>query len=164
MPRLQILQHKSYHPYLESNKQRVRDDEAKAAALEAEEERTALSENSTTRLEHLRNPTRIAAPSTTFREAGTDASALLAAHRSEKIKAERREEKKRLEYDWPRNEEKRRKRERDSQADSSSRQSERKQNSTTASGHINFWEGMEKVSHALAISFATDVIPDLTLF
>jgi hypothetical protein len=42
MPRLQILQHKSYHPYLESNKQRVRDDEAKAAALEAEEERTSL--------------------------------------------------------------------------------------------------------------------------
>lgn len=44
MPRLQILQHKSYHPYLESNKQRVRDDEAKAAALEAEEERTALDQ------------------------------------------------------------------------------------------------------------------------
>lgn len=44
MPRLQILQHKSYHPYLESNKQRVRDDEAKAAALEAEEERAALDE------------------------------------------------------------------------------------------------------------------------
>lgn len=48
MPRLQILQHKSYHPYLESNRQRVRDDEAKAAALEAQEERAALDQVSTT--------------------------------------------------------------------------------------------------------------------
>lgn len=44
MPRLQILQHKSYHPYLESNKQRVRDDEARAARLEQEEERRALDQ------------------------------------------------------------------------------------------------------------------------
>lgn len=42
MARLQILQHKSYHPYLESNKQRVRDDEKRQRELDEAEERRVL--------------------------------------------------------------------------------------------------------------------------
>ncbi|KAJ9100626.1 hypothetical protein QFC21_003670 [Naganishia friedmannii] len=131
MPRLQILQHKSYHPYLETNKQRVRDDEAKAAALEAEEERTALNQ---------------ACRSSILPHYGTsvDSSALLAAQRSEKIKAERRDEKKRLEYDWPKEEEKKRNRERRKESASGNASLERKQDKAAAGGHINFWDGLEK--------------------
>ncbi|KAJ9127139.1 hypothetical protein QFC24_001376 [Naganishia onofrii] len=122
MPRLQILQHKSYHPYLESNKQR----------------------NFNARLEHLRNPHEIRAPPTAFQGTSTGASALLAAQRSEKIKAERREEKKRLEYDWPKEEEKKRNRERRKETASGGTSLERKQDKASTGGHINFWEGLEK--------------------
>lgn len=34
--------HKSYHPYLEKNKERVRKDEERAAVLEADEEKQML--------------------------------------------------------------------------------------------------------------------------
>lgn len=37
-----LASHKSYHPYLDKNKQRVRDDEARAAVLQEEEERNAI--------------------------------------------------------------------------------------------------------------------------
>jgi hypothetical protein len=154
MPRLQILQHKSYHPYLETNKQRVRDDEAKAAALEAEEERAALNEvcfsplfitkclsiqqNSTSRLAYLRDKDSFPPPSSSCLIDPPDASALLAARRSEKIRADKREEKRRLEYDWPK-EEKRTK----------ERQGKRKDKNGEGEvgpvGHVNFWAGQEKV-------------------
>lgn len=42
MPRLQILHHKSYHPYNEKNKQKVREDEAKAAAEELAREQKRI--------------------------------------------------------------------------------------------------------------------------
>lgn len=38
------LRHKSYHPYLESNKQKVRDDEARARLDEELREQTTLEE------------------------------------------------------------------------------------------------------------------------
>lgn len=44
MARLQILVHKSYHPYLEKNKQKVREDERKEEdRLKREEERVQLA-------------------------------------------------------------------------------------------------------------------------
>jgi hypothetical protein len=97
-------------------------------------------------LEHLRNPHEIRAPPTAFQGTSTGASALLAAQRSEKIKAERREEKKRLEYDWPKEEEKKRNRERRKETASEGTSLERKQDKAATGGHINFWEGLEKVS------------------
>lgn len=36
------IRHKSYHPYLEKNKDRVRKDEERAAVLEADEERRMI--------------------------------------------------------------------------------------------------------------------------
>ena len=69
MPRLQILQcvkasldaskpqltnsnrHKSYHPYLEKNKQRVREDEAKAAEAEMAKEQKRVEKVSTESIE-----------------------------------------------------------------------------------------------------------------
>ncbi|CED82586.1 CBF1-interacting co-repressor CIR, N-terminal domain [Phaffia rhodozyma] len=55
MPRLQILVHKSYHPYLEKNKQRVRDDERKEEERIRREEERVLLADSEARLALLRD-------------------------------------------------------------------------------------------------------------
>jgi hypothetical protein len=39
---LRVHRHKSYHPYLEKNKERVRKDEERAAILQAEQEQQSL--------------------------------------------------------------------------------------------------------------------------
>ncbi|GHJ87233.1 hypothetical protein NliqN6_3635 [Naganishia liquefaciens] len=137
MPRLQILQHKSYHPYLESNKQRVRDDEAKAAQLEQDDERRALDQNSTDRLAYLRNKDTLLPPTSSRSLEPPDSSALLAARRSDKIRAEKRAEKQRLEFDWP-SEEKRR---RDEKGNGRARAEDE---AGVSDGHVNFWAGLEK--------------------
>jgi len=48
------FRHKSYHPYLEKNKQRVREDEAKAAAEEEARERERIDAENKNRLDALR--------------------------------------------------------------------------------------------------------------
>lgn len=71
-----------------------------------------------------------------------DASALLAARRSEKIRADKRDEKRRLEFDWPKEEKKKEEKraergERDDKEDKG------------PEGHLNFWAGLEKVRYSL---------------
>lgn len=67
-----------------------------------------------------------------------DSSALLAARRSEKIRADKKEEKRRLEYGWPEEEER-----------ANARQGKVKDKMRGGVGrevgHVNFWAGLEKV-------------------
>ncbi|ORY23222.1 hypothetical protein BCR39DRAFT_363326 [Naematelia encephala] len=122
MPRLQILQHKSYHPYLEKNKQRVREDEARAREEEEERERQRIDEENEARLEVLRrragSPSLPALapgtqshihvdedgdlPSTSSGPSGSSKS-LLERHREKKAREEKRERKlkERLDFDFP---------------------------------------------------------------
>ncbi|WVQ97425.1 hypothetical protein IAU59_004538 [Kwoniella sp. CBS 9459] len=113
MPRLQILQHKSYHPYLEKNKQRVREDEARARAEELAKEQKQLDAESEARLDILRrragSPSlQVEAeddnlPSTSTTRERDSGSSLLERHRKEKAREEKREKKKRdrLDFDFP---------------------------------------------------------------
>ncbi|WVQ70881.1 hypothetical protein IAR50_000406 [Cryptococcus sp. DSM 104548] len=110
MPRLQILQHKSYHPYLEKNKQRVREDEARARAEEQEQEQNRVDAESQERLKALRrragSPTILQEdelPSTSSRRYDEASSSLLERHKEKKAKEEKRERKKkeRLDFDFP---------------------------------------------------------------
>jgi hypothetical protein len=113
MPRLQILQHKSYHPYLEKNKQRVREDEARAAAEEAALEQSRIDNDSEARLEALRkragSPTFAAEtddnlPSTlTSKQHEKGGKSLIERHREQKAREEKkaRKAKERLDFDFP---------------------------------------------------------------
>ncbi|OWZ62190.1 hypothetical protein AYX14_06202 [Cryptococcus neoformans] len=112
MPRLQILQHKSYHPYLEKNKERVRQDEARALEEEIAKEQKRLDNEAEHRLTLLRrranSPTihdqqEEDLPSTSSRYAVDSAPNLVEKHRQKKIKNEKRERKKRerLDFDFP---------------------------------------------------------------
>ncbi|GFZ43570.1 hypothetical protein JCM24511_01290 [Saitozyma sp. JCM 24511] len=106
MPRLQILQHKSYHPYLEKNKQRVREDEARAAAEELQREQKRVDAESEARLDILRR--RAGSPqdegdlpsTSSTRDRG---ETLLERHRKEKARQEKRDrkQKERLDFDFP---------------------------------------------------------------
>ncbi|RXK36135.1 hypothetical protein M231_06626 [Tremella mesenterica] len=158
MPRLQILQHKSYHPYLEKNKQRVREDEAKAAAAELEQEQKRIDKDSTARLDYLRrragSPTFAVDPSaatglstgleedilpstSTHNDKG---ESLLERHRKKKAQEEKRERKKRerLDFDFPKPEDGRdewtRKRDDDGNGDWR----------WDKNGHINFFTDLEQ--------------------
>ncbi|WVN85401.1 uncharacterized protein L203_100547 [Cryptococcus depauperatus CBS 7841] len=109
MPRLQILQHKSYHPYLEKNKQRVREDEARAREEELAIEQKRINNEAENRLNLLRRR----ANSPTFQEddnlPSTSAhrddrvSSLLERHHKQKAREERKErkQKERLDFDFP---------------------------------------------------------------
>ncbi|ODN84546.1 hypothetical protein L202_00476 [Cryptococcus amylolentus CBS 6039] len=110
MPRLQILQHKSYHPYLEKNKQRVREDEARAREEEQEREQHRVDAESQQRLTALRRragsptvPQEDDLPSTSSRKSNEASSLLLERHKEKKAKEEKRErkKKKRLDFDFP---------------------------------------------------------------
>ncbi|WVR05923.1 hypothetical protein IAU60_002949 [Kwoniella sp. DSM 27419] len=112
MPRLQILQHKSYHPYLEKNKQRVREDEARAAAEELEREQKQVDTEAQARLTALRRRAGSPSfqeedednlPSTSTRRDKGDGLSLLEKHKRDKAREEKRERKKRdrLDFDFP---------------------------------------------------------------
>ncbi|OCF30379.1 hypothetical protein I316_07986 [Kwoniella heveanensis BCC8398] len=111
MPRLQILHHKSYHPYLEKNKQRVREDEARARAEELAKEQKQLDTEAEARLGILRrragSPSFQAEddnlPSTSSTRDKDGGSTLLERHRKEKAREEKREKKRRdrLDFDFP---------------------------------------------------------------
>ncbi|RSH84162.1 uncharacterized protein EHS24_005667 [Apiotrichum porosum] len=162
MPRLQLLPHKSYHPYNEKNKQRVREDEAKARAEELEREQKAIDavgthlggflltqQESEARLNVLRRRAgspQASAPSSSF----SGESSLLERHRQEKHREEKKERKQkaRLDFDWPSekkvkvrdSERGHERRERDDE-EGSGRQ-ERTIDFQTA-GHLNFWADLE---------------------
>ncbi|KIR97941.1 hypothetical protein L804_04399 [Cryptococcus deuterogattii 2001/935-1] len=144
MPRLQILQHKSYHPYLEKNKERVRQDEARAREEELAQEQKRLDNEAEHRLTLLRrranSPTihdqqEEDLPSTSSRYADDSASTLLEKHRQKKVKEEKRERKKRerLDFDFPSQSD--RKREKSDIVDHSDLQE---------GGHFNFFAQFEK--------------------
>ncbi|KIR37148.1 hypothetical protein I352_00460 [Cryptococcus deuterogattii MMRL2647] len=144
MPRLQILQHKSYHPYLEKNKERVRQDEARAREEELAQEQKRLDNEAEHRLTLLRrranSPTihdqqEEDLPSTSSRYADDSASALLEKHRQKKVKEEKRERKKRerLDFDFPSQSD--RKREKSDIVDHADLQE---------GGHFNFFAQFEK--------------------
>ncbi|KAL0252526.1 hypothetical protein I308_101918 [Cryptococcus tetragattii IND107] len=144
MPRLQILQHKSYHPYLEKNKERVRQDEARAREEELAKEQQRLDNEAEHRLTLLRrranSPTihdqqEEDLPSTSSRYADDSASTLLEKHRQKKLKEEKRERKKRerLDFDFPSQSD--RKREKSDIVDHADLQE---------GGHFNFFAQFEK--------------------
>ncbi|KGB77440.1 hypothetical protein CNBG_3278 [Cryptococcus deuterogattii R265] len=144
MPRLQILQHKSYHPYLEKNKERVRQDEARAREEELAQEQKRLDNEAEHRLTLLRrranSPTihdqqEEDLPSTSSRYADDSASTLLEKHRQKKVKEEKRERKKRerLDFDFPSQSD--RKREKSDIVDHADLQE---------GGHFNFFAQFEK--------------------
>ncbi|WWC86292.1 uncharacterized protein L201_001165 [Kwoniella dendrophila CBS 6074] len=116
MPRLQILHHKSYHPYLEKNKQRVREDEARARAEELAAEQREVDAEAQDRLSTLRR--RAGSPSYVDNQIDNDnlpstsssrdkdhghGKSLIERHREKKAKEEKREKKKRdrLDFDFP---------------------------------------------------------------
>ncbi|WVF70495.1 hypothetical protein IAT40_005285 [Kwoniella sp. CBS 6097] len=111
MPRLQILHHKSYHPYLEKNKQRVREDEARAQAEELAKEQKQLDTEAEARLDILRKragspsfqPEHNDLPSTSSTRDRDGGTSLIERHRKEKAREEKREKKKRdrLDFDFP---------------------------------------------------------------
>ncbi|KIR55550.1 hypothetical protein I315_02139 [Cryptococcus gattii Ru294] len=166
MPRLQILQHKSYHPYLEKNKERVRQDEARAREEELAEEQKRLdnvgtivqntpisecssqtqqeAEHRLTLLRRRANSPTIHdqqeedLPSTSSRYADDSASTLLEKHRQKKLKEEKRERKKRerLDFDFPSQSD--RKREKSDIVDHADLQE---------GGHFNFFAQFEKESN-----------------
>lgn len=130
MPQLHILQHKSYHPYSEKNKQRVRTDEARAAAEAAEAERARLDDSNAARLASLRRQAGSLSPeprrrgsvnrvdrtdgadradegdvdnlpsTSTTREDAALRPGLLERHRLEKAREEKREKKRRERLDF----------------------------------------------------------------
>ena len=105
-----IHSHKSYHPYLEKNKQRVREDEAKAAQDEAEKEQARIDQASKARLRELRrkagsvspSPPPEDLPSTTSSREGVNGG-LLERHRKNQLRKEKEEKrrKERLDFDFP---------------------------------------------------------------
>lgn len=110
---LTYLRHKSYHPYLEKNKQRVREDEAKAAAEELALEQKRIESSSSARLDALRR--RANSPSFANEYEGAEdylpstsstkdkADALVEKARRERKRKEKEERKKRdrLDFDFP---------------------------------------------------------------
>ncbi|BEJ14333.1 hypothetical protein CspHIS471_0401000 [Cutaneotrichosporon sp. HIS471] len=139
MPRLQILQHKSYHPYSEKNKQRVRKDEAKARAEEDQRQQEAIEAASEERLNALRR--RAGTPEENLTITGE--SSLLSRHRREKEKRERCErkdkERTRLDFDWPEKEARKRAREDDRFISGGQLDDDR----FVTEGHVNFWADLE---------------------
>lgn len=109
--------HKSYHPYLEKNKQRVREDEARAAAEELAREQARVDCESLNRLTELRRRAGSPSlqqdgrdegeddnlPSTSTQRDTSAADGLIEKHRKEKARQEKRERKakERLDFDWP---------------------------------------------------------------
>lgn len=111
--------HKSYHPYNEKNKQRVREDEAKAAAAELAIEQARIEAASSSRLNELRkragspsfrspspplDPADENLPSTSSApDLAAASSRLVEKHRKEKARQEKREkkQKERLDFDFP---------------------------------------------------------------
>ncbi|WWD09455.1 hypothetical protein V865_007579 [Kwoniella europaea PYCC6329] len=153
MPRLQILHHKSYHPYLEKNKQRVREDEARAAAEELAKEQKEIDVEAGNRLSQLRR--RAGSPpfveddnlpsTSTSRDSG---KSLLEKHREKKAREEKRERKKRdrLDFDFPsetarRNKGKERERERHDEEEG------RGMERWETGGHMNLFADLEKDPH-----------------
>ncbi|WWD17854.1 hypothetical protein CI109_102298 [Kwoniella shandongensis] len=166
MPRLQILQHKSYHPYLEKNKQRVREDEARAAAEELAREQKRVDNEAEARLDILRR--RAGSPSfqpsandqeednlpstSTSRDgfANGGGSTLIEKHRKAKAREEKREKKKRdrLDFDFPSGDIRRDKgKEREKEPDAE-REKERERGTGTekweVDGHLNFFADLER--------------------
>ncbi|TXT11249.1 hypothetical protein VHUM_02000 [Vanrija humicola] len=142
MPRLQILHHKSYHPYNEKNKQRVREDEAKAAAEQLAREQRDMEIASEARLTELRrragSPEDNLPSTSSSRPAG---DSLLERHRKEKARQEKRERKARdrLDFDFP-SEAKGKGKAVEVEADSDRQAYEDR---FTSGGHLNFWADLE---------------------
>lgn len=98
-----------------------------------------LDQNSSSRLAYLRNKDTLPLPSSSrLIDPAPDSSALLAARRSEKIRADKREEKRRLEYDWPKEENRAREKQ-------GKRKEKDGEDQGVEVGHVNFWAGLEKV-------------------
>ncbi|KLT42945.1 hypothetical protein CC85DRAFT_73048 [Cutaneotrichosporon oleaginosum] len=139
MPRLQILHHKSYHPYSEKNKQRVREDEAKARAEEELRQQETIEAESEARLSALRR--RAGTPEEHLTISGE--SSLLERHRREKEQLKRRErkdkERARLDFDWPQKEARKRAREDDRFVSGGQLDDDR----FVTEGHVNFWADLE---------------------
>ncbi|KAL1410636.1 hypothetical protein Q8F55_004653 [Vanrija albida] len=150
MPRLQILQHKSYHPYNEKNKQRVREDEAKAAAEQLAREQRDIEAASEARLTELRrragSPDDNLPSTSSSRPAG---DSLLERHRKEKARQEKRERKQRdrLDFDFP-SETRKGKEKEVARDDGEDRQAY--EDRFTSGGHLNFWADMENGKDAPA--------------
>ncbi|KAL7424723.1 hypothetical protein Q5752_000407 [Cryptotrichosporon argae] len=168
MPRLQILQHKSYHPYNEKNKQRVREDEAKAQAEEEAKQQRAFDAEAEARLDMLRrragSPSDL--PSKSDHRATGAGETLIERHRRDKARREKREGKQRerdkYEFDWPSESGNRRRGdgrgagERDERDDEDGSVSgagpgagRRAADKWTTDGHVNFWADMEDPSKAV---------------
>ncbi|ORX36014.1 hypothetical protein BD324DRAFT_629861 [Kockovaella imperatae] len=149
MPRLQILQHKSYHPYLEKNKQRVREDEARAAAEELANEQRRVDAEASGRLDLLRR--RAGSPSLDDNLPSTSSSrpgesSLLERHRKAKAKAEKEERKRkeRLDFDFP-SETARKARDGRREADGYDVDGDgREAIKWESGGHVNFFTDIEK--------------------
>ncbi|KAK8865955.1 hypothetical protein IAR55_001104 [Kwoniella newhampshirensis] len=160
MPRLQILQHKSYHPYLEKNKQRVREDEARARAEELAEEQKRVDNEAEARLHILRR--RAGSPSfqppeeeddnlpstSTVRDGqlpGGSGSSLLERHRKEKAREEKREKKRRdrLDFDFP-TESARRDKGKEKGGSERDEEEGRRADKWEVDGHLNFFADLER--------------------
>ncbi|WVW82349.1 hypothetical protein I302_104356 [Kwoniella bestiolae CBS 10118] len=153
MPRLQILHHKSYHPYLEKNKQRVREDEARAAAEELAKEQKSIDAEAENRLSLLRR--RAGSPSFQNDEGegdlpSTSASrdsgkSLLERHREKKAKEEKRERKRkdRLDFDFP-SETARRNKGKEKEKYNDDEEERGEMGKWETGGHLNFFADLEK--------------------
>ncbi|WRT64180.1 uncharacterized protein IL334_001109 [Kwoniella shivajii] len=154
MPRLQILHHKSYHPYLEKNKQRVREDEARAHAEELAEEQKEIDTEAGERLSILRrragSPSFVEneddLPSTSSARDSADRSgkSLIDKHREKKAKEEKREKKKRdrLDFDFPSESARRDKGK--SKLTRDEIEEERGSDKWNSGGHVNLFADIEK--------------------
>ena len=174
--RLNIARHKSYHPYLESNKQKVRDDEARARLDEELREQTSLEEvrfdqpcritngqGAGARLEYLRRKAADPAGEHSYEGfAGTGSagsapgpSRLIESHRTMKAKADKKKEKEIMNFDWP--SETKRKEERRA-AKGKDRVEEKVEEDNVAGlregEHFNFWADIEKTV-SLSIAFGS---------
>ncbi|GMK58820.1 hypothetical protein CspeluHIS016_0602620 [Cutaneotrichosporon spelunceum] len=151
MPRLQILHHKSYHPYSEKNKQRVREDEAKARAEAEQQQQQAIEAASEERLNALRR--RAGTPEEHL--ALTGESSLLSRHCREKEKRERREkkdkERTRLDFDWPDKEARKETRKRAREDDRFSSGGQLDDDRFVTEGHVNFWADLESGKESVPI-------------
>ncbi|KAK4683808.1 hypothetical protein P7C73_g6411, partial [Tremellales sp. Uapishka_1] len=149
MPRLQILQHKSYHPYLESNKQKVREDEAKARAEEAQQEQKRIDTEAEARLRLLRRQAGSPVPSPEpevenlpSTSSFTGESSLVEKHKKKKAREEKREKKQRerLDFDFPKEDSWRNKgKEKEQFVDSGERNKEWEKG-----GHVNLFSDLEE--------------------
>lgn len=162
------LSHKSYHPYNEKNKARVREDEARARAEEEKAQQRAIEavsfsyaryyssadiQEGEARLAALRRPA--GSPSADVDPtAGLSTKEVLAKHQRERereLKLEKRERKKRdrLDFDWPSEKDRYRKRDEEREQrdrDRGSERDDRGEGSFQSGGHVNFWADLESVS------------------